>query len=134
MYGWWSKKWWWSLPGAYQRLGCSHIFVAIVDSHHHYVLRRKRAIFRGFRRDFEIVALHPGVGEMADRLYVFPLAGVDGIFRALDRRKSIDRTKRDMKLPTLDGRRQILDARRGRIHLKAAAFFGRRQSLAGRAR
>ena len=98
------------------------------------MLRRSCAVFRGFWRDFEIVALRFGVGKLADRLDIFPLAGVNGIFRALDQRKSIDRMERDMKLPTLDRRCQILDARRGCIHLKPAAFLRRRQGFTGRVR
>src|SRR5580704_3877346 len=106
-----------------QRLGGTHVLVAIVDAHDDYVLGRSPAIFRSFRRELEIVVLGLGVGELADWLYVLPVAGIDGIFRALDGRETVDGTERDMNLPGFDRRSQRFDARRSSVHFKAAAFF-----------
>ena len=65
-----------TLLRSHQDLGCAHVLVAVIDAHHHYVFRRSRAVFRGFRQHFEIVALSHGIGELADRLNVLPLARI----------------------------------------------------------
>src|SRR5271166_2465542 len=111
------------LLSPHQRLGSAHVVIAIVNAHDHYMVWRTCAVFCSRRGDSEVVVLRLSVGELTQGLDVSPVTGIDGIFRALDGRKTISGAERNMNLPALVRCRQILDPWRGGVHFKPAAFF-----------
>ena len=95
----------WGLLPSQDRLRCSHVVVFVVDPDHDYVFRC--GAFGRVRRDFKVIIFSFGIGELTDRLHVFPVAGVDGIFGALDGGEAVFGAEADVNLRTLDGRCQI---------------------------
>ena len=85
-----------------QSFGGAHVFVMIIDADHDYVFGRWGAVFGRFGGYFEIVVLGLGIGKVADGLDVLPIAGIDGIFGALDGGEAVGGAEGDMNLVVLD--------------------------------
>src|SRR5512135_1757148 len=93
-----------------------------------------RRVFRALQSDLEVVVLTRKVRELTDRLDVLPIAGVHGIFRALDRRKSVLCTEADMNLHSLERGVQIVDSWGRGIDLETTALARRAESVSRRMR